>query len=61
MFELNDYVTFYVNGVRKVGQIILWYYDEGNIWTVQCGNETFDCNDHELSPANDAYGHSYCK
>ena len=59
MFELNDYVTFYVGGVRKVGQIILWQYDEGNIWTVECNGEIFDCNDHELSPAHDAYGHSY--
>jgi len=56
MYEIGDKVV--VNG--SVGKIVSYYYDEGNVWVVRTeGGNLWDCADHELSPATDAYGHPW--
>jgi hypothetical protein len=59
MYEIGDYVTIKNTNPQKVGQIVNWLFDEGNVWIVVCDGETFECGDHELAPALDAYGHPY--
>lgn len=44
MFALGDKVM--VNGV--VGEIVLWHFDEGNVWTVEIGNDRYECYDEEM-------------
>ena len=61
MFEIGDKVTIKTMNPQKVGEIVLWYFDEGNVWVVECDGETWDCGDHELAPTNDAYGHPYTR
>jgi hypothetical protein len=60
MFEIGDKVTIKTCHPPKVGEIILWHYDEGNIWTVELSDGSQeDFGDHELAPATDAYGHPW--
>lgn len=60
MYEIGDHVV--LKGFEKqiAGKIVSYYYDEGNVWVVQTedGNR-WDCADHELAPAVDAYGHPW--
>ena len=55
MYHIGDKV----NNPQKTGEIVLWYYDEGNVWVVECEGSRYDCGEHELSPACDAYGHPW--
>ena len=60
MYEIGDKVTIKSCNPQKVGEIILWHYDEGNIWTVELSDGSQeDFGDHELAPAVDAYGHPW--
>lgn len=60
MYEIGDKVTIKSCNPQKVGEIILWHYDEGNIWTVELSDgRQEDFGDHELAPATDAYGHPW--
>lgn len=59
MYEIGDKVTIKTQNPQKVGEVVLWYYDEGNVWVVECDGKQFDCGEHELAPATDAYGHSW--
>lgn len=43
-FALGDKVK--VEG--KVGEIILWRFDEGNVWEVEIDGEVYDCYDEDL-------------
>ena len=43
-FAIGDKVK--VEG--KVGQIILWHFDEGDIWHVEIGSEVFECYNEEM-------------
>lgn len=52
MFEVGDSVM--LSGFDKPihGEIVSWYFDEGNVWVVVTdGGNTWDCADDELSPA----------
>ena len=58
MFEIGDYVSFMWGKEQKVGKIVGWEYDEGNVWEVtvtESMNAYF--SDDKLAPAVDAYGH----
>jgi hypothetical protein len=60
MYEIGDSVM--LKGFEKqiVGKIVSYHYDEGNVWVVRTeGGNLWDCADHELSPAVDAYGHPW--
>ena len=60
MYEIGDKVTIKSCHPQKVGEIILWHYDEGNIWTVELSDGSQeDFGDYELAPSVDAYGHSW--
>jgi hypothetical protein len=60
MFEIGDKVTIKTCNPPKGGEIILWHYDEGNVWTVELSDGSQeDFGDHELAPATDAYGHPW--
>jgi hypothetical protein len=54
MFEIGDKVTIKSYNPPKAGEIILWHYDEGNIWTVELSDGSQeDFGDNELDPATD--------
>jgi hypothetical protein len=46
MFEIGDFVKV---GSDKVGKIVNWFFDEGNVWAVECDGETLDYSDNELT------------
>lgn len=43
-FYLGDKVM--VDG--KVGEIILWRFDEGDVWEVEIDGQMYDCYNEEL-------------
>jgi|688.fasta_scaffold43944_11 hypothetical protein len=46
MFELGDKVRLVVDGkAGDIGEVVLWYYDEGNVWVVDFGAFEMLCND----------------
>ena len=49
MFEIGDKVVIQTLKPAMVGKIVLWYYDEGNVWVVECDGWRFDCCESELS------------
>jgi len=54
MFEIGDTVSFMWGKEKKVGKIVGWEYDEGNVWEVtvtQSMNAYF--SDDKLTPATD--------
>jgi hypothetical protein len=60
MFEIGDSVSFMWGKEQKVGKIVGWEYDEGNVWEVtvtESMNAYF--SDNQLAPAVDAYGHPW--
>ena len=51
MFQIGDKVMVNSFSTPKVGVIVNWYYDEGNVWVVKVeGHGTLDFCDSELSP-----------
>ena len=60
MYEIGDHVVLKRFEKQITGKIVSYRYDEGNVWIVQTedGN-LWDCEDHELAPAVDAYGHPW--
>lgn len=60
MFEIGDYVSFMWGTEQKVGKIVGYEYDEGNIWEVKVSDGIHAYfSDNELAPAVDAYGHPW--
>jgi len=60
MYEIREKVTIKSCHPQKVGEIILWHYDDGNVWTVELSDGSQeDFGDHELAPATDVYGHAW--
>jgi hypothetical protein len=60
MYELGDKVKIKTTNPQMVGEVVLWHYDEGNVWTVELSDGRWeDFEDHDLSPASDAYGHTW--
>ena len=60
MFEIGDTVSFMWGKEQKVGKIVGYEYDEGNVWEVtvtESMNAYF--SDNQLAPAVDAYGHPW--
>lgn len=52
MFEVGDTVSFVWGTVKRVGKIVGWEYDEGNVWEVTVtGTLNAYFSDDELSPA----------
>jgi hypothetical protein len=45
LFSIGNKVKL-VNGM--VGEIILWHFDEGDVWHVQIDNEVYECYNDEL-------------
>jgi hypothetical protein len=43
-FALGDKVR--VEG--QVGEIVLWHFDEGNIWHVEINSEVLECYEEEM-------------
>lgn len=43
-FSIGDKVK--VNGI--VGEIVLWHFDEGNVWHVDLDGEVFECYEEEM-------------
>lgn len=43
-FALGDKVK--VDG--KIGRIILWHFDEGDIWHVEIDGEEYECYNEEM-------------
>ena len=43
-FSLGDKVM--VEG--KIGEIILWRFDEGDVWEVEIDGQMYDCYNEEL-------------
>lgn len=51
MFEIGDSIVVNSYTTPKVGKIVNWYYDDGNVWIVNIpGHATTECSDSELSP-----------
>lgn len=44
MFALGDKVM--VNGV--VGEIVLWHFDEGDVWHVELDGQVYECYNEEM-------------
>lgn len=44
MFSVGDKVK--VNGT--VGEIVLWHFDEGDVWHVDLDGEVFECYKEEM-------------
>ncbi len=61
MYEIGDYVIIKTEEPQKVGKIVNWFYDEGNVWVVDCDGDEWEYYDEQLAPALDAYGHPYFK
>jgi hypothetical protein len=60
MFELGDKVKVKTTNPQMVGTIVLWHFDEGNVWTVELSDGRHeDFGDHDLSPVTDSYGHAW--
>ena len=51
MYEIGDKVMINSFSTPKTGVIILWYYDEGNVWVVEVEGARFECCDSELVAA----------
>lgn len=51
MFEVGDKVIVNSFSQPKVGVVVLWYFDEGNVWVVEVEGARFECCDDELAPA----------
>ena len=47
MFSVGDKVK--VNGM--VGEIVLWHFDEGDVWHVDLDGEVFECYNEEMELA----------
>lgn len=45
MFSLGNKVKL-SNGL--VGEIILWHFDEGDLWYVEVGKEVYECYNEEM-------------
>jgi hypothetical protein len=44
MFALGDKVKV----GDKAGEIILWYFDEGDVWEVEIDNKVYECYNEEM-------------
>jgi len=43
-FALGDKVK--VDG--RIGRIVLWHFDEGNVWQVEIGDDVYECYDEDM-------------
>jgi hypothetical protein len=60
MYEIGDYVVLKEFEKQITGQIVSYHYDDGIVWVVRTADgNLWDCADHELAPAVDAYGHPW--
>jgi hypothetical protein len=51
MFEVGDKVMIKSFNPPLQGVVILYYFDEGNVWVVEVDGARFECCDDELVPA----------